>query len=260
MRVYMIGWHWTHPADFRIDRPNGVHGMQLILVQSKACICMGETEYFTEANTAFLTSSCFPHSLRAAGEEYADDWIRFELEEGDNGFLDSLGMEFNTPIKLPSDTVSELIRICRDIYESDNTEKDAVIRCLMTAIMLQLKSAYSPTHRNVQTHYDSELDSIRQQIYDTPAFDWTIPVIAEKLNLSVAHFQRLYKQRYGVSCTKDILTSRMELAKQLLSKNDLTAVEVSEKCGYTDYSHFSRVFQKYACVSPAKFRKDHLKK
>ena len=130
----------------------------------------------------------------------------------------------------------------------------------MKAIMLQLKSAYSPTHRNVQTHYDSELDSIRQQIYDSPAYDWTIPVIAEKLNLSVAHFQRLYKQRYGVSCTKDILTSRMELAKQLLSRNDITAVEVSEKCGYTDYSHFSRVFQKYACVSPAKFRKEHLTK
>ncbi|MBQ6169941.1 MAG: helix-turn-helix transcriptional regulator [Ruminococcus sp.] len=258
MRINMIGWHWTHPADFNIERPNGVHGMQLILVRSKARIIMGETEYNAESNTAFLTSSCFPHSLHGAGEEYADDWIRFELEEGDKDFLDSLGMEFNVPVKLPTDSVSELIRICRDIYESDDTEKEAVIRCLMNAIMLQIKSAYSPKHR-VQTHYDSELDSVRQQIYDSPSYDWTIPAIAEKLNLSVAHFQRLYKQRYGVSCTKDILTSRMELAKQLLSKNDLSAVEISEKCGYTDYSHFSRVFLKYACVSPAKYRKDHLK-
>jgi AraC family transcriptional regulator of arabinose operon len=97
---------------------------------------------------------------------------------------------------------------------------------------------------------------MRRQIYDDPSADWNIPAMAEQLSLSVPHFQRLYKQKYGVPCTKDILTSRMEYAKQLLISTDLSAVEVSEKCGYSDYSHFSKVFQKYACVSPAKFRKD----
>jgi len=35
-----------------------------------------------------------------------------------------------------------------------------------------------------------------------------------------------------------------------------TISEISEYCGFSDYAHFSRVFAKYACVSPAKFRKD----
>ena len=30
----------------------------------------------------------------------------------------------------------------------------------------------------------------------------------------------------------------MELAKQLLVNTDLPAVEISQKCGYADYSHF----------------------
>jgi AraC family transcriptional regulator of arabinose operon len=48
----------------------------------------------------------------------------------------------------------------------------------------------------------------------------------------------------------------MEYAKQLLTTTDLSAIEIAERCGYTDYSHFSRVFAKYACVSPAKYRKN----
>ena len=50
----------------------------------------------------------------------------------------------------------------------------------------------------------------------------------------------------------------MELAKQLLIDTDMSAVEISEKCGYYDYAHFSKVFMKYACVSPAKYRKKKL--
>ncbi len=77
------------------------------------------------------------------------------------------------------------------------------------------------------------------------------------MNLSVSHFQRLSKQQYGIPCTKDILTSRMEYAKQLLLTTELSTIEIAEKCGYYDYAHFSKVFCKYACDSPAKYRKNN---
>ena len=36
MKAYMSGWHTRHAPDFNKERPNGIHGMQIILVQSKA--------------------------------------------------------------------------------------------------------------------------------------------------------------------------------------------------------------------------------
>lgn len=260
MRVNMLGWNWKHPDTLSIVRPDGIHGMQIVLIRSRARVQMGDREYRVEKNTLFVMESCYPHSLFADGEEYIDDWIRFDLEDDDTEFLKELGIGFNVPIKLDSDAVSELIRLCVMLWESENPEKEATVRLLMKAIFLQIKSCYDPKATGRTTHYDAELDAIRQQIYDEPANDWNIPLIARKLSLSAVHFQRLYKQRYGISCTRDILTSRMELAKQLLLRTDLSADEISRQCGYADYSHFSKAFMKYACVSPAKYRKENQQK
>ena len=78
-----------------------------------------------------------------------------------------------------------------EIFKSKNSEKEKTIRFLMKAILLQIKSCYDPKNKVGKTHYDVELDEIRKQIYASPSSEWTIPSIAEKMNLSVAHFQRL---------------------------------------------------------------------
>ena len=181
MLIYAIGWHWEHPADFQIIRPDGVHGMQIILVRTKARICMGEQSYEVSPNTAFIVDSCVPHSLFASGEPYTDDWIRFDLETDDMTFLKELGIAFNVPIPLHSDIVSQLIAVGEQIFQANKAERDVTLRHLLSAIMMQIKADYNPTTARYKTHYDSEFELIRQQIYENPCTDWNIAQIAEQL-------------------------------------------------------------------------------
>ena len=257
MYIYMLGWHWKHPASFSIERPDGHFGTQIILVQSKARICMGENEYKVDKNTVFIVKSCMPHCLYGDGEEYCDDWIRFSIEPEDNDFIDSLEFEFNTPIKLEDDSVSKLIAACEEIFNAELPDSKTTLHHLLTAILLHINSHCKNKNSSVHTPYDNAIEKIRRGIYADPAKEWNIPDIAERLNLSVSHFQRLYKQRYGIPCTKDIWTSRMEYARNLLLTTDLSANEIADMCGYKDYAYFSRQFVKYACVSPSKYRKDN---
>ena len=88
MVIYMLGWHWEHPAPFAIERPNGLHGTQLLVVRSKGRIVMGEQEYHVTPNTAFLVSSCMPHCLYSEDGDYCDDWIRFSVEQEDYALIE----------------------------------------------------------------------------------------------------------------------------------------------------------------------------
>ncbi|HAG12409.1 MAG TPA: AraC family transcriptional regulator [Ruminococcus sp.] len=259
MHIYMLGFHWKHPADFRIERPNGHFGMQLILVQSKARIQMGEQEFLVEPNTAFLVQSCLPHALFAVGEEYMDDWIRFSPEQDDHAFLNQLDLEWNAPIPLPDDTVSHLIAAGDALIHSEMPQKNRMLHHIMMSILLYLQDVSCPKTERKHNYYDSNLEAIRRKIYENPGEDWSIQKIAESLCISVSHFQRLYKARFGVSCSNDIFMSRMEYAKQLLLETALPASEIALKCGYQNYEYFSRSFSKYACMPPARYRHLHQK-
>ena len=254
MFIYMIGWHWEHKEGFAIERPDGHFGTQLIVVQSKGRIVMGDREYRVGKNTAFLVKSCMPHSLYSDGEDYCDDWIRFNLEQKDMEFIDGLDIEFNVPVSLKDDSISKLIAASEEIFNSDLTDKKAILDNIMRAIILELNGYYRPRAKTKHNYYDEELEKLRREIYSHPEREWNIPDIAAQLSISVPHFQRLYKSLYGISCMKDVWTSRMEYAKQLLLNTDLSANTIAEKCGYQSYEYFSRSFTKYACISPVKYR------
>lgn len=254
MHIYLIGWNWKHSDEFKIERPNGHFGTQLILIRSKGRVCMDDREYHVEKNTAFLVESCLPHCLYADGEEYVDDWIRFSIDQEDREFMDSLHLEFNVPIVLKDDAVSQMIAAAESVFQSDVPQKNDTLNYMMYAILRHINEYVKPKDKNDQNYYAEALDKIKKEIYDDPAHDWTIPQIAEDLNVSVSHFQRLYKKRFGVSCMNDVFISRMNYAKKLLLETDYSAKEIAFKCGYQSYEYFSRSFVKYACISPVQFR------
>ncbi len=254
MHIYQMGWNWKHPETFAIERQNGHFGLQIIVVRSKGRLILGTNEYRVEKNTAFIIESCLPHCIYADGEEYADDWIRFSLDKEDNEFIESLNLEFNTPIRLKNDIISNLISTATDIFNSDITVKNQTLNYILKAILCHISEYTSSTSKKNRSYYDKALDKIKKDIYSNPSDDWSLPRIAEKLNISVSHFQRLYKKRFGVSCINDVFISRMQYAKQLLLQTDYPVKEIAFMCGYQSYEYFSRSFVRYACISPVQYR------
>ena len=139
MVIYQLGWHWEHPATLAIERPNGHFGTQVLLVQSRGRLIMGEKEYHVQKNTVFLIQSCVPHCIYGDGETYCDDWIRFSIEQEDTDFIDGLGLPFHVPIELHDDGVSELIKACETVFQSEANGKQETLHALLTALLLHIK-------------------------------------------------------------------------------------------------------------------------
>ncbi|OBZ14997.1 hypothetical protein A8L34_14045 [Bacillus sp. FJAT-27264] len=79
--------------------------------------------------------------------------------------------------------------------------------------------------------------------------------IATKMNMSEAHFSRLFRKHTGVSYIDYVTQLRMEQAKRLLSKPDVRIYEVSVGVGYQDARYFSQLFRKYTGETPTEFKK-----
>ena len=104
-----------------------------------------------------------------------------------------------------------------------------------------------------QLHY-KQLVLLRNDIYTHPEQKWSIEVCSERLNVSVAYFQRIYRKAFNVSCASDIQHSRLSYAKKLLIDTNYTLQTIAAECGY-EYSHFMRTFKKEEGVTPTEFRK-----
>ncbi len=83
----------------------------------------------------------------------------------------------------------------------------------------------------------------------------TIAETAKKSYISQVYFRKLFKETYGISPTKYIISARIQNAVGLMSTGYYTLAEVAEMSGYTDYAYFSTEFKRIKGASPSEYLK-----
>jgi len=79
--------------------------------------------------------------------------------------------------------------------------------------------------------------------------------MAEMVHLSPGYFSNLFRIEVGMSFSDYLIQVRIDNAKKLLRRFDLSVEEVSKQCGFNSLAHFSRTFKDRCGVPPLKFRK-----
>jgi len=78
--------------------------------------------------------------------------------------------------------------------------------------------------------------------------------IAAVVQMSPAHFARLFKGATGQTLHQYVITCRMERAKHLLTETTLPLHEIGAQVGYADQSHFTALFRQYVATTPKAYR------
>jgi len=72
--------------------------------------------------------------------------------------------------------------------------------------------------------------------------------------LSVFHFARQFKQSAGVTPHSFVVQKRVERAREMLGRTDLSLSEIAIATGFSDQSHFARHFRQMLGTTPGQFR------
>lgn len=82
----------------------------------------------------------------------------------------------------------------------------------------------------------------------------TLDRMADVAALSPFHFARAFKATTGLAPHRFVTTRRLEAAKAALLTSDASVVRVAHAVGYSNVSHFRRVFRREIGVTPGDLR------
>ncbi|MCY1226841.1 HTH-type transcriptional activator RhaR [compost metagenome] len=72
--------------------------------------------------------------------------------------------------------------------------------------------------------------------------------------VSTSHFLRQFKRRFGSAPHRYVVERRLACAKSLLVKTALPIKDIASKCGFSDQSHMTRLFQSHLGATPSVYR------
>jgi transcriptional regulator GlxA family with amidase domain len=85
-----------------------------------------------------------------------------------------------------------------------------------------------------------------------------VPALARSALMSPGHFSRSFRATYGETPYSYLMTRRIERAKMLLRRGDLSVTEVCFAVGCTSLGSFSSRFSELVGESPSAYRaRDH---
>jgi AraC-like DNA-binding protein len=78
--------------------------------------------------------------------------------------------------------------------------------------------------------------------------------ISSRLGYSPSHFFRMFRRSFGITPRTYVMRRRVAIAQQLLTRTDLSLVDIALKAGFCDQSHLSRSFRRFAGIPPRAYR------
>lgn len=86
--------------------------------------------------------------------------------------------------------------------------------------------------------------------------DFALSSAAERAFMSEVYFRRLFHEEFGMSPKQYVTRFRISHAASLILSGYFTLQEVSARCGFRDYKHFTVQFKRIIGVSPSQYDYD----
>jgi AraC family transcriptional regulator len=131
------------------------------------------------------------------------------------------------------------------------------------ALAVALVNGYAVRHRFVRTHRgglgSARMRRIKEFVHAKMEDELTLCEMAQSVELSTAHFSRMFRKSTGESPHHFVLRHRVERAKEMLPAAESRVLDVAVACGFKTQQHFARVFRRMCGVSPTEYRQEFLR-
>lgn len=206
----------AHPGDIRLINPGDIH------------VCKSKT-------WGYLTITPDNNFVEAFSESCQKELhnITFTNPVINNKKLTKLFINLNSATKewqdelMAENILEELIVNLISTYSNNS---------IKTTDISYSKARLAQSIEYMKTHFDENLK---------------LEALANISGLSKYHFLRKFKEEFNMTPHAYLLQIRIQNAKNMLLQNK-ALIDIAHSCGFSDQSHFTRVFNKIYGMSPKK--------
>ncbi len=99
------------------------------------------------------------------------------------------------------------------------------------------------------------LRRVFERICDAVLEPVSVGVLAAETNVHPVYLASVFRKFFGESIGEFVQRQRIELSKRLIARGDLPLAGIAVDAGFSDQSHFNRIFKRYSGVTPGEFRR-----
>ena len=161
----------------------------------------------------------------------------------------------------------DMIRTCCLSYDLDVEKLHDLVKALpvtekeyilSASHILQAVASYLCMDRMVMLHRQELPARIDEYISTHFTEDLTSASICAQFGIGRTQLYKIARQNYGCGIADRIRQLRIDLAKELLTRDDPPPLsEIAARCGFSDYNYFITVFKRLAGMPPGKYRRQN---
>ncbi|MCD7736845.1 MAG: response regulator [Lachnospiraceae bacterium] len=118
----------------------------------------------------------------------------------------------------------------------------------------KMVTACDTIHDYRESKSNSVVKKAQSYIRENYSHDISLDDVSRAVNISPYYFSKIFKEESGENFIEYLTHVRVEKAKELLEKPDLSIKAISSMCGYSDPNYFSRLFKKQTDMTPREYR------
>lgn len=235
-----------------IDRPNGSSSYLFLYFKSEMDVLLGNRKVVAKPGTMLLYSPGYRQWYQAHRIFY-NSFVHFT--DPDN-FMDKLNIPLNTLINIEqTEEINEIIRRIEQEFQHQDNLFHEHMSANLELLLITLSREYNrpPVPSKVNAYTLETFFKLRMHILSHLDYDWNTSNMAELAGMSKTQFYHYYNYIFKQSPKAELIHARLEYSKFLLTNRALPVNQIASMIGYSNESHFIRLFKKYYGISPKQF-------
>jgi len=264
--------YYKCPQKERILQLHSSYNQFVFSIRGGRVFHQGEHTYHVNKNSGYL--------LRRAGflQEMSDEFKGWELlafylkddylKKIFNQFrahlplrnLPSTPREMMIPMKI-NDRIRDCYLSLIPYFNQTGTLPEEILEIKLKELLYNV--FISPENRNILSYINRIADGYEVPIWEIMEanymYNLKLSEYAQLANRSLSAFKRGFTEFYGTTPGKWLAEKRLERAKTLVETTQKTIGEIAFENGFSNLSHFSRVFKKKYGIPPSHYRNEFIK-